>query len=219
MIVEVLYNELMLHGDDANAEYLKLNLPSATFIYTSIDDEPYFVNNKVNMIIMGSMTESNLSLVKNKLISYKERISYLINNNVYFFALGNSMEIFGKNIGNEEMLNIFDYYSIRNIDKRVHELFICKYHDYKVVGFISTFDKVYNISKVLFNSKDQSFNYNNFYGIKVLGPFLLLNPLFIKEILNKLDKNFNKLVYEEEIMNAYKVRKEEYEMLLERDAK
>ena len=70
--IEVLFPETAnLYGDTHNMVYLKQCLPKAEFIETSLADEPYFANNDVNMIYMGSMKESTQERVIEKLSKYR----------------------------------------------------------------------------------------------------------------------------------------------------
>ena len=47
---------------------------------------------------------------------------------------------------------------------------------------------------------------NNFFGTYLLGPFLISNPLFTKELMKKLGVENPVLPYEADIMKAYEVR-------------
>ena len=54
-------------------------------------------------------------------------------------------------------------------------------------------------------SKYEGIFYKNFYGTYILGPFLILNPYFVKYILKSLGVEEN-LVFEKEIIDAYNDR-------------
>ena len=51
---------------------------------------------------------------------------------------------------------------------------------------------------------------HNFIGTYILGPILILNPLFTKKILEMLGYENANLAFEEETMEAYKQRLEEF---------
>lgn len=208
MIVEVLYKDLMLHGDDANDEYLKKCLKGSTFIYTNIKDTPYFINNKVDVILMGSMTENNQEIVLKELFKYTGKIKELIDNNVIFIIYGNSLSLFGSHIEEEKnikCLNIFDYYVKRDYEKRINKIYKGKYENIDILGHISSFDTIVNNNNPFIKEDNFGVHYNNFYGIDLTGPFLISNPLFIKKVFN-----IETLEYEEEIMSAYNERLKEY---------
>ena len=51
MIIEILFPEVCgLYGDSQNPTYLQATLPDATFVYTAITDDPYFIKNDPDLI-------------------------------------------------------------------------------------------------------------------------------------------------------------------------
>lgn len=63
MKIEVLFPEFAnLFGDCWNWRYLARCMPQAELIETGYGDEPSFVSEKVDMIIMGAMTEHGQEL-------------------------------------------------------------------------------------------------------------------------------------------------------------
>ena len=65
--VEILFPEFCnLFGDMYNMKYLKMCLPNAEFIETALDEIPAFVNEDVNLIYLGPMTEKTQEKVKQK---------------------------------------------------------------------------------------------------------------------------------------------------------
>lgn len=102
MKIEILFPESCnLYGDTSNIKYLKRCLPEE-YIETWLEAEPVFVTQDVDFIYMGSMTERMQERVIQKLLPYKERIKELIEKNVVFLFTGNSIEILGKYIENED---------------------------------------------------------------------------------------------------------------------
>ena len=130
MKIETLFPEFCnLFGDISNIKYLKKCLPNAEFIDSSIDQEPAFVKEDVNLIYLGPMTERTQEKVINKLQPYKERIIELINKGTVFLFTGNALEVLGKYIENEdgskiEGLGIFDVYAKRDMMHRHNSLCI-----------------------------------------------------------------------------------------------
>ena len=99
MKIEVLFPEFCnLYGDMSNIEYLHKCIPEAEIIYTSIDEEPAFLTQNVNLIYLGPLTERKQEIVINKLKPYKEKIEELINNKTPFLFTGNAVEVLGKYI-------------------------------------------------------------------------------------------------------------------------
>ena len=65
------------------------------------------------------------------------------------------------------------------------------------------------ISYTVVEAKVEGVKRNNFFGTYLLGPFLISNPLFTKELMKKLGVENPVLPFEEDIMEAYNVRLEE----------
>lgn len=220
--IEVLYPELSnLYGDYYNAKYLAKCIDGAEIIYTSNDEEPAFVSNKIDMIYMGSMSERNQEFAIEHLMKYKDKIKELIEDGLIVLATGNSLEIFGKYIEDKdrkiECLGALDFYAKRQMNDRRNCFFLGKYKDMKIVGHKGQFSfchgrladekniQVIGGFGINLESKSEGIFYKNFFGTYILGPFLILNPYFVKLLLNKLGVD-ETLAYEKEIMDAYKDR-------------
>lgn len=229
--IEVLFPEFCnLYGDISNIKYLKKCLPNAKFYETAFDEELIFIKEKVNFIYLGPMTEKMQEKVINKLKPYKERIKELIDENVVFLVTGNAVEIFGKYIENEdgtkiEALDIFDIYAKRDMLHRHNSIFIGNWEDIKVVGFKSQFTFAYGNNENDYfakvekgiglnkESKLEGIQKNNFIGTYLLGPILILNPMFTKKIIEKMGIEDVKLAFEEDTIAAYNQRLSEFEKL------
>ena len=229
--IEVLFPEFCnLYGDISNIKYLKKCLPNAKFYETAFDEELIFIKEKVNFIYLGPMTEKMQEKVINKLKPYKERIKELIYENVVFLVIGNAIEIFGKYIENEDgtkidALDIFDIYAKRDMLHRHNSIFIGNWKDIKVVGFKSQFTFAYGNNENDYfakvekgiglnkESKLEGIQKNNFIGTYLLGPILILNPMFTKKIIEKMGIEDVKLAFEEDTIAAYNQRLSEFEKL------
>ena len=103
MKIEVLYPELSnLYGDYYNAKYLAMCIPDSQTVFTSNNDKPAFLSEKVDIICMGSMSERNQEFAIKHLMPYKDKIKELVENGTFFLATGNSFEIFGKHIEDDD---------------------------------------------------------------------------------------------------------------------
>ena len=228
IIIEELYPEVCnLFGDGANMRYLKLCLPEAEYISTALNDKPYFVDNDVNMVYMGPMTENTQVEVIKRLEPYKKRIEELIEKGVVFLMTGNSHEIFGKKITDEngtvvECLGINDFYASRNMLKRFSGLVLGKYEDIEITAFRAQFTEgfigeeltpfVKMTKGVPMNKKDfiEGYVKNNFFGTYLLGPLLVLNPYFTKKLLHIICGKERTLAFEPETIKAYEARLEDF---------
>ena len=226
--IEILFPEVCnLYGDSANITYLKQNLPEAEFIETSLNDEPLFVKEKPSLIYMGSMTEKMQEKVIDKLKQYKERIEFLIEDNIPILFTGNSMEVLGKYILNEdgskiEGVGILDLFAKRDMFHRYNGLVLGKFNDIDIVGFKSQFTEIFSNNSVLYFMKvDRGIGINkqtnlegikikNFIGTQVLGPILVLNPFFTKYLFKTMGIENKELYYEKEAIEAYEQRLKEF---------
>ena len=68
MKIEILFPEFCnLFGDISNMKYLRKCLPNEEYIETSIEDEPAFLNEDIQFIYIGAMTERTQEKVIKKL--------------------------------------------------------------------------------------------------------------------------------------------------------
>jgi len=229
--IEILFPEFCnLYGDISNMQYLKKCLPKASFIETSFNDEPIFVKEKVDFIYLGPMTENMQEKVIKKLMPYKEKIEDLINNNIIFLITGNAIEIFGSYIENEdgskiEALGLFDIYAKRDMLHRHNSIFIGKYENIDIVGFKSQFTFSYGQNKENYfatvekgiglnkESNLEGIEKNNFIATYLIGPILILNPDFTKELIKKMGIEEPNIAFEEDVFKAYNQRLEELKKL------
>lgn len=229
--IEILFPEFCnLYGDISNMNYLKKCLTNANFIETAFDTEPTFVKEKVDFIYLGPMTENMQEKVIKKLAPYKERIQELIDENVVFLITGNAIEIFGEYIENEnktkiEGLNIFSFHAKRDMLHRHNSRFIGKWDDIDIVGFKSQFTFAFGdnqenyfakVEKGIGLNKEsnlEGIQKNNFIATYLIGPILILNPKFTKSLIEKMGIKDKKLAFEEDLINAYEARLQEFKRL------
>lgn len=229
--VEVLYPEVCnLFGNTYNIKYLEQSVKDIEIINTSLNDEPTFVKENVDLVYMAPMTEKTQELVIEKLKPYTEIIKKQIQENKVFLMIGNALEVFGKYIENEdrskiEGLGITNLYAKRDMMNRYNSLFLGELEGketIKIVGFMSQFAKSYgdNSKNYLFkalrgpglnNTKFEGVRINNFMGTYVLGPILVFNPDFTKYLLKLLGVKNPKLAFEKEAFDAYNIRLKEFE--------
>jgi CobQ-like glutamine amidotransferase family enzyme len=227
MKIEILYPEVCyLYGDLMNVEYLHRCLPEAEIIRTSLKTSPAFLNDDINMIYLCSMTEKAQELVIDALRPFKEKIKTLIENGTVFLATGNALEIFIKDIENEdgtkvEALGLFELTAKRRMMNRYNSLWLGKFGDIDIVGLKSQFAHAYgDAGDALFETvrgagrnpgvKPEGIRNNNFMATYVLGPLLVMNPLFTKYLMGLLGASDRSLAYEEAAMDSYNLRLQEY---------
>lgn len=228
MIIEILFNEVCnLYGDGQNVNYLQASLPDAEFVFTSLNEEPYFLQAKPDMIYIGSMSESMQRRVIQKLMPHKERIAQLIEENVLILATGNAGEIFAKSIDyvtektQTEGLALIDFTVKTNWFDRYNSKVLGTFEDITIVGFRSQFSFLYGDNTDNYfvkctrgdginrESKLEGVRKNNLICTQILGPILPLNPLFC-EYLMKLLGNEAQPAYFDAAINAYEQRLKEF---------
>lgn len=228
MKIEVLYPEICcLFGDKANMRYLELCLPQAEFIKTPVSEMPRFLTEDVDMVYIGSCSESNQERILERLKGNKKRVEELIDKGTVFLLTGNAFEIMGNYIETPdgkkiEGLGIVDFYAKRTIPKRNNSLFLGKFDDMEIVGYTSRFSHAYGIKNEdgfinvtkgygsYIDSKIEGIRKNNLYGTYLLGPFLIQNPLFTEYLMKQLGVEAPELAFKDEIMKAYEVRLAEF---------
>lgn len=224
--IEILYPEFCnLYGDLGNVLYLENTLKNAKFIYTHIKETPRFLNEDISFVYIGSLSENAQKIVLEKLLPYKDEIKEKIDSGQTFLATGNSFELFGKYIEEEngnkiKCLEIFNTYAKQEMMKRWNAFCLAKYEDIEIVGFKSQFTESFPINineKIPFSadvirgfginkkSKNEIIKINNFYATYLLGPFLPVNPLFTKKLLKQIGYD-DKLAYEDVAIQAYNLR-------------
>ena len=226
MRIEVLFPEICnLYGDLFNAKYLAQST-NAEIIETTLSDTPRFVNEDITIIYMAPMTEKSQEIVIEKLMPYKEKIKELIDNGQLFLFTGNAWEILGQYIENEdgtkiEGLKILNTYSKRKMMSRENSLFLGEIDNIEIVGFKAQFSTSFGDNSKNFafkvkkgwginkESKLEGIRENNFFGTYLLGPVLVLNPLFTKYIL-KIAGEKEEVAFEKEAMEAYNARLKEF---------
>ena len=223
MKIEVLFPEFAnLFGDCWNHRYLKECLPEAEFIETAFSDIPAFVNDDVQLVYMGAMTERGQERVIEKLMPYRDRIKELVDRGTVFLMTANAGEVFCDYIENEdgsrvEGLGIFHLHAKRDMMHRHNSTVLGTFEDMKIVGFKAEFSQLFGENESCFaemsygsgmnaKSKLEGVRINNFFSTAIVGPFLLMNPLFVKYLMELLGIENPTLKHEEIIMAAYEKR-------------
>lgn len=223
MKIETLFPELAnLYGDSANIRYLSACAPDAEILYTSNQDTPRFIDEPVNMLYLGSMSESKQELAIARLQPHTERLRALIESGTVVLATGNALELFGMSIreGSRKIpaLGLFPFHAERDLENRHNSMFLGQFEDMKIVGAKSQFSFSYGAFHHPFIQVAGGFglnpdlavegiHYRNLFATYLLGPFLVLNPLFTKYLLRLLNHD-DTLAFEQEAMDAYRYRLE-----------
>ncbi len=217
--IEVLYSEFSnMYGEIYNAMLLE-NCKKVKVIYTKFNDEPYFVKHKVDMIYMGNIRDNRTYLILDKLKPHRDKLKKMVDDNVIFLLTGNALELFGKYIlengKKTKALDIMNYYVEKDFTKKHASWFMGKFNDIEIIGHRNQFSKCFDIKHSFIDvlggkgsdlaSKKEGIHYKNFYATYLLGPFLIMNPYFVKHLYGLLGIT-DKIPYEEDAIAAYNER-------------
>lgn len=184
----------------------------------------------ISLVYMGTSTEKSQEIIIEKLKPYTEQIKQKIDNNQLFLFLGNSLEILGKYIENEdgskiEALGIFDIYAKRNMLNRHNSFFLGTYEDIEILGFRGQFTMLYGNNENNYfakaemgigineQTKLEGIHKNNFLATYIIGPILILNPYFTLKLLKMMGVENPKLAFEKEVIEAYNIRLKKFKEL------
>lgn len=230
-VIEVLYPEYANQaGDNGNAMYLRACLPNATFVETSHDDVPYFVDHVPSLVLLCGMSEAQQEKTIELLAPYRQRLEELIEAGCPMLFTGSAPEVLGTKIVNPdgsevEGLGLLDFVTRRNMPERYLGVVVGDFatvadaEALKVVGFKIQFTQVvagaapqvpFCRNEVGFGlnekSSDEGFRKNNLMATWLIGPLLPLNPDFTRYLLDLIGEKDAKLAFEDEFRAAYDER-------------
>lgn len=224
-----LYPHLMnLYGDYANVTVLKKHLEDQGLKVSITEKEigDKFKLQNYDFIYMGSGTESNLIVALKDIKKHKKELETCIDKKKTILFTGNAMELLGKQIDDEEALDIFDF-ETKHTSKRYTGDIIAKSDEFGfVVGFINKstvikrneeeklFDYIF-IDNNLKDSPFEGYRRKNLFATHIIGPVLVKNPDFMETIVKTLlppRKKYKDIEYKYELdsyivtLNALKDR-------------
>lgn len=224
MKIEVLFPEFAnLFGDCWNWRYLARCLPEAELILTGYGDEPRFVSERVDMIIMGAMTEHGQELAIKKLMPQRDRLRQLIDTGVVFLMTANAGEVFCEYIENEDGsriagLGLVPLHARRDMMHRYNSIELCTFEDMELVGFKAEFSQLYGDNSgfsfaeakygigINKKTKHEGVRIKNYFSTSLVGPFIMMNPPFVKYLMRLLGVQEPALPFEDTNMAAYEAR-------------
>ena len=227
MTIEILYPELgNLFGDTGNVRFLKACLPEAEFVETHLTDTPAFVNQRVDLIYMGPMSESAQIKVIEALTPYKQRLQELIEQDLPMLFIGNACEVLCEGIetpnGTVKGLGILPYTAKQEMIKRYNGLTMGEFEGMTLLGFRSQFTfgygdnrqsgfiKVTRGAGLNPQSEYEGFRLHNLIATYLLGPILVINPAFTHWLFEVMGCD-RPLPFEEDLQKAYEIRLKEFE--------
>ena len=210
-IIEVLYPEYNnLYGDRGNAEYLKKKLTLAGYYVeifeTSLFDEPKFINEKVDILLLGPCQEKHQLIEIEALKKYREAIENRIENGGLILATGNAFEIFGDYIEDakgekHDCLKFFPYYAKQFSRLRYNDCSVGEFDGMQITGFKNLLSHSYGENPCPFltmktgagmnkETKIEGVHKNNLFATYHTGPILPLNPQFSDYLIKLVDSDY-----------------------------
>lgn len=231
MLIEYLAHDVAtLFGENGHQRIMNECFKDHTIIKTSLVDEPFFVNQSVDFIYLGTMTEKHQQILLTQLRSYTKRLKELMDQGVFFLVCGNGLDLFGERIQYDDGLKVdglqlFDFVTIQKYRPRLNCYVLGELDGLKLVGHKSQFTQSYykegfeqptffEVSSgfgMNIDSKKEGIHYKNFYGTNCIGPFLALNPLFLKSLLEQLPQPTSLPKGYDAMLKAYQQRVVEFE--------
>jgi CobQ-like glutamine amidotransferase family enzyme len=225
----MLYPEVAnLHGDNHNIVYLGQCRPDAEIIRTALTATPAFVDSAVDLIYLGPSPESAQVKALARLAPYRERIRELIEEGTAFLFTHNALEILGETLqtadGSEVAgLGLFPLRTRLEMLNRYSGKVLGRAglggDPVQIVGYKTQFSFVEAAEDLPgFLTAERGIGRNrqtrvegvrqgNFIGTSLVGPLLINNPEFTKQLLAVLDPDTEPtLAHEDLIMSAYQAR-------------
>ncbi|HHX04027.1 MAG TPA: hypothetical protein GX733_07035 [Tissierellia bacterium] len=229
MKIEILYPEIAnLFGEIGHQMFLQLLFPKAQIIRTQLLARPTFLDEQVDLIFMGPTSENSQEKIIQVLRPLKEKIEERIHAGDRFFFTGNAMEVLGTSILTDEGrsiqgLGIFEMESRRQMMHRLTELYVGMYDDLQVVGTKTQFTQNYPLDPETFpylmktvrgfgmnkQLEGEGIHFHHFVGTYVLGPLLILNPLFTERLFEEWGIPVT-LPHRNTLLEAYDIRLKGY---------
>lgn len=224
MTVEWLYPELAnLYGDIFNAKYLAACIKGASLAATCGEDEPAFAKGEADAVCIGSMTERAQAFALQRLTPYANVLKSRIEQGLVVIATGNAPDLLCESLDADgeivPCLGVFPCRAVRRMRKRRCAFFLGDFEGMTVVGHLSRFSQITGAQDFPFltvrggfgcpdNPQAEGMRRKNCFATGLLGPFLPLNPPFVRFLLRTLGEP-DTLFCEEEITEAYNRRVQE----------
>jgi len=229
-VYEMLFPEIAnLHGDNSNIEYLVQCRPDARVIRTSATDRPAFIDQHVDLLYLGPMTEDAQLTAIERLRPHAQALRDRIDSGAVSLFTHNAYEVLGARISNEAMgydvagLGLFDFetsvHMMGRYNGKVMGVNAEVGDQYPIIGYKSQFSMVHGADDMPgFFTATRGIGRNTstavegvrmggFIGTSLIGPLLTTNPHFARELLRLLDPDAEpELAHENFALKAYAYR-------------
>lgn len=158
-----------------------------------------------DMVYIGHGKARNLAAIAPYFVKNADKIRNSIENGQLWFVTGNARELFGKSFTTVDGkivqgIGLFDYHGVETNQVFVSDMIAHPAYDENatVYGFVNRTaylegENLHPLFRVITGFSDgktsggtEGTHYKNFYGTWSMGPVLVRNPSFMKEILKQL---------------------------------
>lgn len=233
MVIELLYPEIAdLYGEHGTFMLLRQLFHDAQIISTQQEAEPYFAKNTVHLLYLGPSSERHQRVILSKLLPYKERLRELITEGTPIFFFGNAVEILGQYIETDKgeripCLGLYGFHAKQNFKERLNSEYMGlgqgKWQNpHPLIGFKTQFTACHGADPALALAKNQrgmgmdraaafeGLCDQNLIATYLLGPFLVMNPYFLRQWLDEIGEKDRVIPFYEDMVAAYERRCREF---------
>lgn len=230
LTIEMLFPEVAnLHGDNANITYLAQCRPDARVIRTGLNERPAFLDEHVDLLYLGPLTERAQLKAIDRLSPHRAALEARIASDAVTLFTHNALEVLGARVRNPEM-----GYELRGLELLPLEADLRMFGRYNgkvmgvlpevgpehpVLGWKSQFSRVTTTAELPgFLTADrgvgrdestpvEGVRVGGLLGTSLLGPLLVANPHLTRWLLRELDPDAEPVLAHEELaLAAYDAR-------------
>ena len=226
-VFESLYPEFSNQaGDNGNMMYLKACFPQAQIVETDYLSEPIFVQQDVDLLYVGNMTEAQQEKTLEKLLPHADRLREMMESGTTMLFTGSAAELLGSYIERPDgrkikALGLLDFYTRDMTPERYRDVFMGYTAEGKeIIGFKVQFSqafgsneknyfcKVHNGFGLNNDAKYEGYREHNCIATWVIGPLLPLNPALVEELIDRFGEG--ELAYKDAAYAAHNRHVEQF---------
>lgn len=229
MTIELLYPEIAdLYGEHGSFMLLRQIFHDEKIVETQQEERPYFADHPVDLLYLGPTSERHQVVIIEKLRPYKERLRELIAGGCHMLFVGNAVEILGEFIETDKgmkipCLNLYSFHAVQNFKERLNSEYMGEaqgkwQNEHKLLGFKTQFTVCHGADAGLGFAKNlrgmgmdreaafEGLMDHNLIATYLLGPFLIMNPYFVRSWLDSMGENERTIPFFEDMVLAYERR-------------
>ena len=230
MSIEILYQDVSsLFGESGHHRLLADCFPSHTIHSGSLRETPYFIDNDVDILHIGYSTERHQKAIAAALVPHRERIRELIASGTTVLATGNGIDLLGHAIHYDDGtsvpgLGLYDFETECHLRVRLNKYILGHAGDIPITAYKTQFTEMTRgpgmADNPLFLVDDgfgarrgdnrEGVRDGRVFGTSCVGPFLLLNPFFLREFLDQTGLDYVLPDYDEAMVDSFHARLEEF---------